>query len=187
VVLSDVDRRLLERCLADESRAWEDFVDRMLGLVFHVVRHTANARSIRLTETDRDDLIAEVFVELLRNDKAVLRRFQGKSSLATYLTVVCRRISVRYLLRQKTQPQTNAKPAPAPSSDDPGLKRIQNRDQIARLLTGLNGKEADVIRMYHLEGMSYREISTMIGLPENSIGPTLTRARAKMRQLGLQG
>jgi len=187
VVLSDVDRRLLERCLAREPRSWEDFVDRILGLVSHVVRHTAQSRSIRLTEADTDDLIAEVFVELLRNDMAVLRRFQAKSSLATYLTVICRRITVRYLLRQKTQPRTNSKSAPAQSSDDPGLKRIQNRDQIEQLLTGLNGKEAEVIRMYHLEGMSYREISATVGLPENSIGPTLSRARAKMKQLGLQG
>ncbi len=42
--------------------------------------------------------------------------------------------------------------------------------------------EADVIRMYHLEGKTYQEISSSVGMPENSIGPTLSRARAKMRQ-----
>jgi RNA polymerase sigma-70 factor (ECF subfamily) len=36
--------------------------------------------------------------------------------------------------------------------------------------------------MYHLEGKSYREISSVIGMPENSIGPMLSRARAKMRR-----
>ena len=39
----------------------------------------------------------------------------------------------------------------------------------------LTGPEADVVRLYHLEGKSYREISSAIGIPENSIGPTLSR------------
>jgi RNA polymerase sigma-70 factor (ECF subfamily) len=37
--------------------------------------------------------------------------------------------------------------------------------------------------MYHLEGKSYREISQALGLPENSIGPTLHRAREKLRRV----
>ena len=73
---------------------------------------------------------------------------------------------------------------------DPGSsieeERLSNRDEIERLLEGLNGQEAEVIRLYHLEGKSYREISREVGMPENSIGPTLTRARAKMRQVKAQ-
>lgn len=192
MVLSEIDRSLLERCLAGEARSWEDFVDRFLGLVSHVVRHTATSRSIRLTESDKEDLISEVFLELLRDDMATLRRFKATSSLATYLTVIARRVVVRHLLKQKTGLGEPAKPAAGahttaePSGDDASLQRVQNRDQIEQLLRGLNGKEADVIRMYHLEGKSYDEISTRVGVPENSIGPTLTRARAKMRELGLQ-
>jgi RNA polymerase sigma-70 factor (ECF subfamily) len=61
-------------------------------------------------------------------------------------------------------------------------KRISNREEVERLMSRLTGPEADVVRLYHLEGKSYREISSAIGIPENSIGPTLSRARAKMRQ-----
>jgi RNA polymerase sigma-70 factor (ECF subfamily) len=39
--------------------------------------------------------------------------------------------------------------------------------------------------MYHLEGKTYDEISRKTGVPENSIGPTLSRARAKMRRHGV--
>ena len=53
------------------------------------------------------------------------------------------------------------------------------------MLRTLHGPEADVVRMYHLEGKSYREISSSVGMPENSIGPTLSRARAKLRQAGV--
>ena len=191
MVLSEVDRGLLERCLAKEPRSWEDFVDRFLGLVTHVVQHTAAARSIRLGESDREDFVGEVFLELLRNDMSALRRFRATSSLATYLTVISRRVVVRQLLKAKTRVVTKNGSAgsavDSKGSDDPSLNRVQNRDHVEQLLRGLNGKEADVIRMYHLEGKTYGEISTKVGVPENSIGPTLTRARAKMRDLGLQG
>ena len=43
--------------------------------------------------------------------------------------------------------------------------------------------EADVVRLYHLEGKSYYEISMAMGMPENSIGPLLSRAREKLRRV----
>ena len=98
MALSEIDRNLLQRCLMREPRSWEDFVDRFLGLVVHVVDHTAQCRSIRLTNEDREDVCAEVFLTLLNDDFAVLRHFRGESSLATYLTVISRRVVVREML-----------------------------------------------------------------------------------------
>ena len=63
-------------------------------------------------------------------------------------------------------------------------QRISDRDEVAQLLSGLDAWEAEVVKMYHLEGRSYQEISSHIGMPENSIGPTLSRARAKLRRAG---
>jgi RNA polymerase sigma-70 factor (ECF subfamily) len=35
--------------------------------------------------------------------------------------------------------------------------------------------------MYYLEGRSYEEISGQLGIPVNSIGPLLSRARQRLR------
>lgn len=178
--LSEIDRNLLERCLAREARAWEDFVDRFLGLVVHVVNHTARARSVRLTEEDQEDLCAEVFMTILENDLQVLRHFRGDSSLATYLTVISRRVIVRQLLKRKSIAPLSA--TAEPSADNGSEERIQDLEEVQRLLEGLGAEEAQIVRMFHLEGKSYREISSQTGVPENSIGPTLSRAREKMRR-----
>ncbi|MBI3840044.1 MAG: sigma-70 family RNA polymerase sigma factor, partial [Planctomycetia bacterium] len=61
-------------------------------------------------------------------------------------------------------------------------QRVSDRDEVEKLLAGLDGAEAKVVRMYHLEGKSYHEISSAVGMPENSVGPTLSRARRKMRR-----
>jgi len=189
VALSEIDRNLLERCLQQKPRAWEDFVDRFMGLVVHVVNHTARARSIRIGAADRDDLCAEVFLAIVKNDFSLLRNFRGKSSLATYLTVVARRIVVKELLARMTaaRPGEGITTSTITTDDvaDPQVsveQRLGEKEEVERILGGLQGTEARVVRMYHIEGMTYQQISSMVGMPENSVGPMLSRAREKMRQ-----
>jgi RNA polymerase sigma-70 factor (ECF subfamily) len=190
VGLSEIDRNLLERCLQKKSRAWEDFVDRFMGLVVHVITHSAQARSIRLTSQDRDDLCAEVFLAVIKSDFALLRSFRGQSSLATYLTVVARRIVVRELLTRKVASRLGDGTTDSATRNiaDPQRsveQRLSDQEEVERLLGGLQGTEAQVVRLFHLEGKSYQEISSVIGMPENSIGPILSRARNKLRRAGM--
>jgi RNA polymerase sigma-70 factor (ECF subfamily) len=189
VAFTEIDRRLLERCLSGKPRAWEDFVDRFMGLVIHVINFTAQSRSVRLSPDDRDDLAADVFLAIVEHDFAILRHFRGESSLATYLTVVARRIVVREMLNQKSPASLGDSAGHLSDSNGNGdargfEQRISDRDEVARLLEELEGEEAEVVRLYHLEGRSYREISQATSVPENTIGPMLSRARSKMRRAG---
>jgi RNA polymerase sigma-70 factor (ECF subfamily) len=184
VALSDIDRQLLQRCLSRQGRAWEDFVDRFLGLVVHVVNHTSQARSIAVSTHDQEDLAAEVFMAILADDFGVLRRFRGQSSLATYLTVISRRVVVRELLKRRIipNPADTAEMHEVEDGSGDHEARVANREEVQRLLDELRGEEADIVRLYHIEGKSYTEISRQTGVPENSIGPALSRARAKLRR-----
>jgi RNA polymerase sigma-70 factor (ECF subfamily) len=185
VALSDIDRSLLDRCLARKPRAWEDFVDRFTGLVIHVVNHTARCRSIMLTSADREDLTAEVFLAVIRDDFAVLRRFRGKASLATYLTVIARRVVVRKLVETRAATPLGAAAEAAASADGSvNEQRMMDREEVEQLMEQLDESEAAVVRMYHLEGKTYQEISRTTGMPTNSVGPMLSRARAKLRNAG---
>jgi len=186
MALSDIDRSLLERCLARKPRSWEEFVDRFVGLVIHVANHAAQARSVRLSADDREDLAAEVFLGLVKDDFAALRHFRGESSLATYLTVVARRIVVRRLvehgsLSRLSDAASQAELERSADTSRSSTERVQDRDHLEKLLAKLDAAEAQAVRMFHLEGKSYEEISAGTGLASNTIGPTLTRARRKMR------
>lgn len=188
MTLTEIDRSLLKRCLAEEPGAWKDFVDRFMGLFVHVVTHTAHARSVRLAQDDVDDLCAEVFMALLANDYAVLRRFRGQSSLATYLTVIARRVVVHTMVRRRMAEALGHVVAQHPDMKQQAdshhfdLKRIEDHDEVERMLVNLPAGDAEVVKQYHLQGRTYREISSHLGIPENSIGPTLTRARQKLRR-----
>jgi RNA polymerase sigma-70 factor (ECF subfamily) len=184
VALSDIDRNLLDRCLAGKPRAWEDFVDRFTGLVIHVISHSARSRSLILSARDREDLAAEAFLAFIQDDYAVLRRFSGNSSLATYLAVIARRVVVRKLVEDRGLANVGEgdHAAEQPSAED----RIADRDEVEQLLEKLDGSEATVVRMYHLENKTYQEISRATGMPANSLGPMLSRARAKLRNSGIR-
>ncbi|MES2791280.1 MAG: sigma-70 family RNA polymerase sigma factor [Planctomycetota bacterium] len=187
MALTEIDRNLLRRCLAEEPGAWKDFVDRFLGLFIHVVQHTAHVRSVRLTQEDLDDLCAEVFVTLLADKYAVLRSFRGMSSLATYLTVIARRVVVCEMARRRMAEAMGHVQAHQASLDQAhvgaprDLQRIEDQDEIRIMLDGLPFPDAEVVRQFHIEGRSYREISRNLSIPENSIGSILSRSREKLR------
>src|SRR6476661_11279840 len=97
-----VDRDLLRRCLNREPGSWNDFVDRYLSLIYHAIGYTAHLRSARLGPEDVEDIAAEVLLRIVADNFKVLREFRKQSSLATYLTVIARRICVHELTRRQT-------------------------------------------------------------------------------------
>ncbi|MCS6851054.1 MAG: sigma-70 family RNA polymerase sigma factor [Gemmataceae bacterium] len=183
--LTPVDRALLQRCLRHEAGAWEEFVQRFLGLIYHVVHYTAHLRGVPLTPEDTEDLAAEILLGIIANDYAVLRQFRGQSSLATYLTVIARRLCVHELVRRQSPGRGAVSPRANLEVEDEGTSRVQagleKLEEVQQLLRGLRSTEREVVRLYYLEGRSYEEISTELNIPVNSIGPILSRARQKLR------
>jgi len=177
------DRQLLQDCLQGRPAAWEAFFERFVGLLAFVVDRTAVQRRIVLDRADRDDLLADILLEILHHDAVVLRGFAGRSSLATYLAVVARRVAVRGLVRlaEKKKGQLTLADGHEATHGDNGQARLADREQVEVMLRGLDEVEARLVRLHHLESRSYGEISRLTGMPLGSIGPALARARQKMK------
>jgi RNA polymerase sigma-70 factor (ECF subfamily) len=185
VALTPVDRTLLQRCLNHHAGAWNDFVDRFLGLIYHVVSHTAHLRSTPLRPEDAEDLAAEILLQIVSNDYAVLRQFKGNSSLATYLAVIARRICVHELARRgAVQEAQHSDGRPLAEVEEPPKAEVglESLEEVEKILGKLPGRDREVVRLYYLEGRSYEEISTQLHIPVNTIGPILSRARKKLRK-----
>jgi RNA polymerase sigma-70 factor (ECF subfamily) len=188
VALTAGDRALLQRCLSHQPGAWNDFVDRFLGLIYHVIHHSAHLRSVILRPEDVEDLAAEVLLQIVQGDYAVLRQFRHQSSLATYLTVITRRISVHELARRAAAREALPSPGGQARNESeleeapkPRLG-LENLEEVEKLLGKLPGREREIVRLYYLEGRNYEEISAAMNVPVNSIGPILSRARKKLRK-----
>jgi len=185
-IFSPEDRRLLHECLQGLPEAWDAFVARFGGLLAFIVDRTAAQRQMSLTPADRDDLLADILLEILHHDAAVLRGFAGRSSLATYLAVVARRVAVRGMARlaEKNHGRRQLLDGHAAVESNDGQSLVADREEVELMLRGLEETEARLVRLHHLEARSYGEISRLTGMPLGSIGPTLARARQKMKLQG---
>jgi RNA polymerase sigma-70 factor (ECF subfamily) len=195
VALTAIDRSMLQHLLQHDAGAWNDFVDRYLGLVYHVIHYTAHLRSNPLTPEMVEDIAQEILSQLALNDYALLRQFRGHSSLAAYLTVVARRICVRELIKRIRVPRKplpaefHAKTVEKPKEEEldeelapQAQKGIESLEHVQMLIRKLPAREREVVRLFYLEGRTYEEISTELNLPVKTIGPILKRARKLLRQ-----
>ncbi len=185
-----VDRDLLKRCLHREPGSWNDFVDRFLSLIYHTIGYTAHLRSVRVGPEDVEDIAAEVLLQIVAADFKVLREFRKESSLATYLTVIARRICVHELVRrQKVRDAIKRGDSrlaePEPDDAPAAQKGMESLEEVEKLLRRLSGREREIVRLYYLEGRTYEEISTETDVPVNTIGAILSRARKKLRDMAL--
>jgi RNA polymerase sigma factor (sigma-70 family) len=91
------------------SAAGETFFVSQLRVIEAVVAHVS--RRHHLTATETQEFGSEVTLRLIQRDYEVLRRFQGRSSLRTYLTVVVNRLFLDYRIRLwgKWRPSAEAK------------------------------------------------------------------------------
>jgi RNA polymerase sigma-70 factor, ECF subfamily len=189
VPLRDIDRKLIDRCLRKEPGAWNDFVDRYVGLIYHVIQHVAYARARNLSAEDVEDIAAEVFLKIVDDNYGVLKKFKGISSLPTYLTVIARRTCVKQLVKRHREEElghTNAHRAFLDDGASGEVEAILSAEEVDRLLEELPEREAEVVRLYHLKYLNYRQIGKRLGIAENSVGPILARARKHLRDVAEQ-
>ena len=180
------DRELVLRCLRKEPGAWEAFLgahrDAMVG--------AAGAALSRATGTARQDevesAVQATLVALLEKDSAALREWQGRASLATYLRVIATRVALNTVRTERRRGALRFRPleaagdpaAPAPREEDP--------PEIAGLRAAMDqmpARDRLILKLFHLDGASYRQIATILKVPFNAVSPTLIRAREKLRVL----
>ena len=186
--LTPVDRELLHNCLAGKPGSWNDFVDRFLSMIYHVVHSTAHLRSARLSPEDVEDIAAEVLLQIVAGEFKVLKQFQGNASLATYLTVIARRTAVHEINRRQAVREEIRSGAVTPDDDGAdesvaAQRSVESLEEVERLLRKLSGRDREVVRLFYLEGRTYEEISTDLDIPVNTLGAMLSRARAKLREM----
>lgn len=85
---------MTQRSTSSLRRQLEDHLD----LVEQILHWTS--RRQRFSPEDAEELRSIVFLKLVQDDYAVLRKFEGKSSMRTYLTTVIQRLALDYRNRK---------------------------------------------------------------------------------------
>lgn len=156
--------------------AFRILVDQYKRLVSHVIyRATGQIR-------DHEDLCQDVFLKVFQN----IHQFREEAKLSTWIAQIAYNTSINYLRKKK----------PALYDDDAriletfaaGEERpdIQTEKQdvnsrISEAIDRLPLQMRTIITLYHLDEMSYKEISEIMNMPEGTIKSCLFRARGQLK------
>ena len=189
------ERQLVAQLVAGERTAWIEFVERFQRVVFARVNRVLTQSGIQSNSNDSDDIVAELFASLLANNMKMLRSFEHRSTISTWLTIIAHRMSLRAVTKLKRREHANRDSTlastgsladlPGSPLDDPvtNLIGIENRSTIHRKIALLKPADRQVIELFHFQNLGYREIAKRMGLSENSVGSRLTRAQRRLRRL----
>lgn len=178
----DNPQALLARLLDAEPGAWHEMIERYSPFLLAVTRRTFQGYGVRPERVDCEDAVAEVWKNLVENDHKVVRDCLARNSLLPTLQVLARHRAIDIMRRRRhTLSLSDAPPGVEPAAE-PAPSDFPT-EGLAAALEHLTPRERTVVNLFFLQGRKYREIAALTGIPQNSIGPTLSRALARLRQV----
>lgn len=177
MVQPDDDRDLVDQARAGDLEAFGALVNR------HQHRLVNFVRLMMSSAPDRDaaeDVAQEAFLRAYRS----LGQFRGQSTFRTWLyqiaTNVARTQSARRRDRHETQEPEGPHQSERPSAEDVE-GRIIAHDQLRRALKELPEDWREALVLRDIEGLEYREIADVLGIPMGTVESRIFRARKRLK------
>ena len=181
---------LVRRCLSGDAVAWEEIVQRYNRRIYNICYRFAGSAE------DAQDLTQEVFIKMYRT----LNSYDGdKGAFMTWVTTVTRNLLVDNFRKKKQDRMTDSLDAPPTEHEDamplseqisdkglPPDARVQNREtreMVHRGLQKLSPELREAVVLRDLQDMDYREIATVLKVPEGTVKSRINRGRAELARL----
>jgi RNA polymerase sigma-70 factor (ECF subfamily) len=181
---------LVRRCIAGDAVAWEEIVQRYNRRIYNICYRFAGSAD------DAQDLTQEVFIKMYRT----LSSYDvERGAFMTWLTTMTRNLLVDHFRKTKQDRVTDSMDA-APSEhedsmpisehiEDKGLPpdaRVQSRETgqvVHEALQKLSPELREAVILRDLQDMDYREIATVLKVPEGTVKSRINRGRAELARL----
>ena len=181
---------LLRRCMAGDAAAWEEIVRRYHRRIYNICYRFAGSGD------DAQDLTQDVFIKMYKTlDTYDVER----GAFMTWVTTITRNLLVDHFRKSKHARMTDSLDA-APSEHDgamPLSDRIQDKGmppdaQVQSRETGeavhlalqkLSPELREAVILRDLQDMDYKEIATVLRVPEGTVKSRINRGRAELARL----
>jgi len=169
------ERQLARRAVAGDGRAFAEIVERHKGSVLGACRRYVG-------DPEAQDLAQETFVRAFVHRE----RFDPERPLKPWLLAIARNLCLDRLRaldrRQLSEPDMSTYPHPADDAEAAVASR-QQLELLERGLAQLPEGQREAVVMFHLEGMTYLEMSDVLGVPIGTVMTWLHRGRKRLREL----
>ncbi len=174
---------LVEACIEGRPGAWESFVRRYAPLILAVARRSLRARSLAPAPDDLDDICENTFYAFLKDDFALLRAYDSRFALSTYVGVVARTQAGRFARRRRAA-QSDLDVHDIPSRvGDPAVIAEEGdlRAALRETLDEMPDRDRQILSLFYFSDRDYRAIASDLGISPNSVGAALHRARERLK------
>lgn len=162
-----------------DSSATARFEDAMLP---HLDAAYGLARLLLRDVHDAEDVVQDAYLRALRHFDG----FRGGDARAWLLTIV-RRTCYTWLKRRRTRPEATEFDEDAHSgglsADDPETLVLHGdlRETLNRAMATVPSEFREVLLLRDVQGLSYREIAEVVGVPVGTVMSRLARARRRLQ------
>jgi len=170
------DATLVKLCLAGDTKAFEQIVDRYQKKIFNI------ALRIATDQDDAEDITQSVFVKAYER----LNTFDPKYKLFSWLYRIAINESLNFVGQRQNLQRLDEAEVSKELSPEETLDTAINSEAVQNALMKLKLEHRVVIVLKHFQELSYREISYILDLPEKTVKSRLFTAREQLRRVLLR-
>lgn len=176
----EAETELVARCLEGDESAWEDLVRTYTRRVYSICyRFTGR-------DSEAQDLTQEVFLKVFRN----MRSFRsGEGSFGVWLARLTRNLLIDHYRRSKNERATASIEDQLPVLEERAaiegrteavLAGREASEALQKALGKLSPELRETVILRDVEGLEYREIARVLGVPEGTVKSRLNRGRSEL-------
>jgi RNA polymerase sigma-70 factor (ECF subfamily) len=181
---------LVRRCVAGDAAAWEEIVQLHHRRIYNICYRFAGSAD------DAQDLTQDVFIKMYRT----LKTYDSeRGAFMTWVTTLTRNLLVDHFRKTKQERLTDSLDTVPSEHEDamplseqiadkaaPPDARVQSREAgetVHRALQKLSPDLREAVILRDLQDMDYREIATVLKVPEGTVKSRINRGRAELARL----
>jgi len=181
---------LVRRCVAGDATAWEEIVRTYNRRIYNLCYRFAGSAS------DAEDLTQEVFIKMYRT---LSTYDSSKGAFVTWITTITRNLLVDHFRKTKQDRLTDSLDAPVSAQEDaqPLSEQIHDQsaapdarvrsretgDTVHAALSRLSPELREAVILRDLQDLDYREIASVLRVPEGTVKSRINRGRAELARL----
>jgi len=181
---------LVRRCIAGDAAAWEEIVQMYNRRIYNICYRFAGSGD------DAHDLTQEVFIKMYRT---LSTYDHTKGAFVTWVTTITRNLLVDHFRKTKQDRITDSMDTVASDHEDaqPLSEQIQDQsappdaavrrrevaEAIHAALAKISPELREAVILRDLQDMDYKEIASVLRVPEGTVKSRINRGRAELARL----
>jgi RNA polymerase sigma-70 factor (ECF subfamily) len=170
------DEELVQRIARGERLAMQTlFARHNLRVYRFILRHLRS-------ESTAEDLVSEVFFDVWRQ----AGRFEGRSSVSTWLLSIARFKALSHLRRRQDEPLDETTAEAIEDEGDSPETALQIKDRgavLRRCIEGLSAEHREIVDLVYYHEASVEEAARIVGIPAATVKTRMFYARKRLAEL----